>query len=218
MNNTPKLSATPVDHAPAPPGLGTIFVYDLAQPLAPDQMLSGTRCRQVNTHDSLKMQTAMNKAGRYMYNEAEWRMQNGRTGYVVEIERAIGHEMVSYGWVSSRMERMGDTGCGFQPPHDDVWLYDFATVPDYRGHGYYPLLLRHILHTLAQKGTRYAWIGTAPGNDTSARSIARAGFTKAGHTRYHPSVNGDAPRFEVEPMPDLPARFHELIHTVHVTC
>ena len=57
--------------------------------------------------------------------------------------------IVTYGWVALTAEPMGNTGCSFDPPPGDAYLYDFATVPEYRGQGFYPALLRYILGDLA---------------------------------------------------------------------
>lgn len=208
------LNTTPAEAAPAPPDLGTLFVFDLSQinnllPLATSPAI----CRQVDTSESQPIQAAMSNAGQYLSNEAAERLNSGRQGYAVEVAR----EFVSYGWVSNVAEILGATGCAFVPPVQDVWLYDFATAPAFRGRGYYPLLLQFILRDL-QNSARYAWIGTAPGNSTSARSIARAGFTKVAHTRYTPPQVAKPPGFEMLPLAGLPEQVLTILPNLFVTC
>lgn len=211
------LNTTPAEAAPAPPDLGTLFVFDLSRldnslPL-PALSLSLGICRQVTPTETQRLQAAMSTAGQYLANEAADRLASGRRGYAVEVDR----EFVSYGWVSSVAEPLGATGCAFVPPAQDVWLYDFATTPQFRGQGYYPLLLQFILREL-QNSARYAWIGTAPGNATSARSIARAGFTKVAHTRYTPPQVAKPSGFEMLPLAGLPEQVLTILPNLFVTC
>lgn len=207
------LQATSVAEATAPPGFGTLFVFDLAQPIPPLELPSEIICRKLKTTEGHYVQQAMDKAGNYQTSEADYRLEKGRAGYVVE----LAGEVACYGWVSPFSEQLGDTGCAFTPPAGDVWLYDFATVPEFRGRGYYPLLLRYILAEL-KSSRRYAWIGTAPGNDTSSRSIAKAGFTKAAHTRYLPATDETFPQFEVTELPGLPQVLLDVLHKLFISC
>jgi GNAT superfamily N-acetyltransferase len=126
----------------------------------------------------------MEKSGEYPPGDAARRLAAQREAFVGEADDPRGRVIATYGWIALTAEPMGNTGCAFEPPPGDAYLYDFATVPQYRGSGFYPALLRYILGQLADQGIRRAWIGTAPGNAVSVRSIGRAGFTKVADVRY----------------------------------
>src|ERR687885_80674 len=120
------------------------------------------------------LQEAMEASGVYPVDVVEMRLRAGRRPYVVETEGKI----VSYGWVAFSAEPIGDLGLSFELAAGEVYIYDCATRPDYRGRGYYPALLRAMVADLSREGWRRAWIGTGPGNFVSQRGIARAGFQK----------------------------------------
>jgi ribosomal protein S18 acetylase RimI-like enzyme len=177
---------------------GTISVFELKDlPESWPEKLNKAPVyfRRVSLQQAARLQDAMEKSGHYPPGDAARRMEAQRKPYIGEVESPKGRVMVTYGWVALDAEPLGNTGCSFDTPPGDAYLYDFATVPEYRGKGFYPALLRYILADLADQGIRRAWIGTAPGNDISARSILKAGFTKVADTGY------------IQAQPDRPAYF-----------
>ena len=84
--------------------------------------------------------------------------------------------MVSTGWLAYRQHfYIGETDFGFDMDRSDAAiLFDFQTVPEYRGQGYYPMLLKSIV-SQAQEPKKFV-IYTAPDNESSARGITKAGF------------------------------------------
>jgi GNAT superfamily N-acetyltransferase len=157
-----------------PRGTLSVFQFDDDLPeVSPDLIF-----HKVTAEEAETVQAIMDQAGSYAPGDVAQRLAMGRAGYLGKIVDDKGALIpVTYGWVAFDREQLGNSGRFFTPPEGDVWLYDFATLPGYRGHGYYPALLRAILHDLDNGVTKRAWIGTAPGNDVSARSISRAGFT-----------------------------------------
>lgn len=89
----------------------------------------------------------------------------------------IGSSPAAYGWSASGAAYIGELGIGFSVPPESRYLWDFATLPEWRGRSIYPLLLQHIA---AAEETERLWIGHEPGNDASARGITKAGFTRVG--------------------------------------
>jgi GNAT superfamily N-acetyltransferase len=60
---------------------------------------------------------------------------------------------------------------------DSAWgLYDFTTLPDFRGRGFYTDALFQLLRLSASAGMRRALIAVDPGNVASRKGIERAGF------------------------------------------
>lgn len=159
---------------------GTLFLFDLSQVDATPLPVEEVRCFKAGEADLARIEQAMDLSGEYPPGEPRRRWRRGRVPYVA----AIGEEIVSYGWVTPEPEPMDDLGISFAAPPGDVWLFDFATVPAYRGRRFYPALLRYILGELKGQGIRRAWIGTEPGNIASERGISRAGFTKVAETDF----------------------------------
>lgn len=158
---------------------GTLFVYDLQRPVEPLPIADGQILRAGEEH-LRRIEHAMHASGEYPPGEPLRRWRHGRTPYVV----MIGSEVASYGWVTPEPEPMDDLGIAFTAPHGDVWLYDFATVPEFRGRRLYPALLRFILSELKEQDIHRAWIGTSPGNFASQSGISRAGFTLVVETEF----------------------------------
>ena len=67
----------------------------------------------------------------------------------------------------------------FSVPIGNRYLWDFATLPSWRGCGIYPALLRAILEDERPQAARF-WIGHADSNHASGRGIAKAGFQRLG--------------------------------------
>jgi hypothetical protein len=151
---------------------GTLFAFDLSQPVEPLPVADGVFIRAGEEHLN-RIEHAMHASGEYPPGDPKRRWRRGRVPYVA----MVGTEVASYGWVTSEPEPMDDLGVSFTAPAGEVWLYDFATVPEFRGRRLYPGLLRFILSQLKEQGVKRAWIGTEPGNVASEHGIQRAGFT-----------------------------------------
>lgn len=84
--------------------------------------------------------------------------------------------VVSTGWLAYKQHfYIGETDFGFDMSNSKTGLlFDFNTKPEYRGHGYYGLLLKSIVHQ-AEDPEHYI-IYTAPDNTASSKGILKAGF------------------------------------------
>lgn len=85
---------------------------------------------------------------------------------------------VCYGWSAHRRGHIGALDLTLVMPERNRYLWDFATLPEWRGRGLYPLLLRYLVSTEAQEAQRF-WIGHDAENVASGRGILRAGFQPA---------------------------------------
>jgi hypothetical protein len=81
----------------------------------------------------------------------------------------------AYGWVASERVDIGELGIDSALPAGDRYLWDFGTVPNFRGLGIYPRLLDAILSSEAERAERF-WIIHAPENAPSGVGMSRAGF------------------------------------------
>jgi GNAT superfamily N-acetyltransferase len=80
----------------------------------------------------------------------------------------------AYGWVATREGGISEFRFSFPISNQTCYLWDFLTLPEWRGRGLYPRLIRAIVQQ--ESHIERFWIGYAPGNDASQRGIQKAGF------------------------------------------
>jgi ribosomal protein S18 acetylase RimI-like enzyme len=102
----------------------------------------------------------------------ERRFELGRHCYLARVE---GH-LVSYGWITFDQERIGELGLRVRLLPDEAYIWDCATLVDFRGQHLYPALLSYMLRQLRTSGIRRVWIGMDADNLPSQAGVARAGF------------------------------------------
>jgi hypothetical protein len=95
----------------------------------------------------------------------------------------------AYGWSAAGPADIGGLSLSFTVPPGERYLWDFVTLPSYRGRALYPLLIQKIVQTQANVA-EWFWIGHEPHNDASKRGILKAGFKLAGE--FHRLRGGHA--------------------------
>ena len=85
-------------------------------------------------------------------------------------------EPAAFGWVATRGADIGELQVQFALPLRDRYLWNFVTLPAFRGLGIYPRLLEAIIATESVDADRF-WIIAAPENHASEAGIVKAGFT-----------------------------------------
>lgn len=109
-------------------------------------------------------------------------------------------EPAGYGWVAEREAAIGELGLTFPLPPGNLYLWDFMTLPPWRGHGIYPALLQAILKH--ERQAERFWIGHDLPNVASGRGTTKAGFQVIGVVYRLPSgvltfmPSGPGPRAE----------------------
>jgi GNAT superfamily N-acetyltransferase len=98
------------------------------------------------------------------------RLEDGHRAYIAFLD----DEPVACGWVARQQGGIAELHFSFTVPLKNGYLWDFLTLPQWRGRGVYPHLLQFIIQQ--ESSIEYFWIGHAPGNDASARGISKAGF------------------------------------------
>jgi GNAT superfamily N-acetyltransferase len=78
---------------------------------------------------------------------------------------------------------IGELGVSFTLPRGDRYLWDFATLPAWRGRGLYPHLLQAIIAAESPPATRLGIIH-APENPASVRGITKAGRAAIGELSF----------------------------------
>jgi ribosomal protein S18 acetylase RimI-like enzyme len=126
------------------------------------------------------------------------RFDGSRRCYVARVDGAL----AAYGWASFREEDISEIGLRFRLAPGDAYLWDFATLPAYRGQRLYPALLSHILRDLRAEGLRRAWIGANTESVESQKGIILAGFEPVADVFPPPPANPHA----VAGVPSISAR------------
>jgi RimJ/RimL family protein N-acetyltransferase len=106
--------------------------------------------------------------------EIERRLARGHRPWLAR----LAGESVGWGWCAAEELSIGELDISCSIPPRNRYLWDFFTVPRWRGHGIYPRLLQTIV--ASEPGVERFWLGHDLGNIASARGIAKAGFREVG--------------------------------------
>jgi GNAT superfamily N-acetyltransferase len=87
-------------------------------------------------------------------------------------------EPAGYGWLAHRRGGIDELDFSFSLPDGNAYLWDFVTLPEFRGRGVYPHLLQAILAQTPD--VERFWIGYEACNLASERGIVKAGFRVVG--------------------------------------
>jgi GNAT superfamily N-acetyltransferase len=87
-------------------------------------------------------------------------------------------EPVAYGWSAAGDLSIGELGLAVELEPTSRYLWDFQTLPPWRGQGIYPRILQAMIDREAT-ADRF-WVGHDLDNIASAQGIAKAGFCQVG--------------------------------------
>jgi GNAT superfamily N-acetyltransferase len=121
----------------------------------------------------------MAELNRISIEDVRARRQDGHRPYVAYLHGTP----VAYGWAATREASIGELDLTITLPRIDRYLWDFATLPQWQGHGLYPRLLQAILHHEVQQAERF-WIIYAPENLPSGAGMGKAGFVPAAELSF----------------------------------
>ena len=119
------------------------------------------------------------QVNRLSLQEVQARKGSGHRPYLAIVDG----QPASYGWVATREASIGELNLAFNLPPNYRYLWDFATLPAFRGNGLYPRLLQAIIHA-EMPSAEYFWIIHAPENLPSGVGIDRAGFEPVGQLSF----------------------------------
>ncbi|MEZ4520701.1 MAG: hypothetical protein R3A46_03500 [Thermomicrobiales bacterium] len=94
------------------------------------------------------------------------------------------------GWSSGGRVEIGELGLDFTLPTGNRYVWDFVTLPDWRGRGIYPALLQAFIRV--ESSVDRFWVGHDLDNAASSRGILKAGFQTVGEVY---AVEGVGPVF-----------------------
>lgn len=104
---------------------------------------------------------------------------------------------IAYGWVARQLAHVGELAQTIRLPETDRYLWDFQTLPAWRGHGVYPRLLQAMI--MAEQASGCFWIIHAPENTASGRGMLKAGFQPVGRLSFVQSGRVGFAAFSVTP-------------------
>lgn len=148
---------------------GTIWTLNLDEPLPVVTPLVPATFRRVGP-DSLSALTSA--VGGDASEELLKRFETGRRCHTAWVEDRV----VAYGWVSLNEEHIGELDLRIKLSPGEVYIWDCATVPEFRRNHLYSGLLSYIIGELRNEGFCRAWIGADIDNMPSQQGIANAGF------------------------------------------
>ena len=100
------------------------------------------------------------------------RLEGNRRCFVLK----IADQIATYGWVTHGEESVGELERKFYLYDDEAYIWDCATIPDYRGQRCYSALLSGMIYQLHAEHTLRIWIGASKQNLPSIRGFTNAGF------------------------------------------
>ncbi len=118
------------------------------------------------------------------------RFSDGHRAYVAWIDG----EPAAWGWAATSTARIGELEATFAIPAGEQYLWNFVTLPAFRGRGIYPRLLDAIVHSESAEADRF-WIAYAPENHASGTGIQKAGFAVVAELSFdadgHPAIRSE---------------------------
>ncbi len=156
---------------------GTIWAVNLMDDLPMILPARAARFARVTDDQMEALVQAMGEASR---DEICSRFTAGRHCYAAWMDGKI----VCYGWVSFDEEMVGELNLRLRLVPGEAYVWDCATLPEYRQLHLYSALLSYILHELMDhQPVCRCWIGADLDNLPSQKGIARAGFRRVANLR-----------------------------------
>jgi hypothetical protein len=155
---------------PAPKHVGTLWLLDLGEPtlVAPVPRVN-VQFQGTSLESAPLLARAM---GLGSPEEVIKRFDAGKKCYIGNVE----NELATYGWVTFDKEMIGELGLNIRLLPGEVYIWDCATLQDYRGLRLYPSLLWYIIGELRSQGVRRIWIGADADNLPSQVGMRLCGF------------------------------------------
>lgn len=148
---------------------GTIWVFDLDGSIRKIQPSIDVTFSRVGPESVSGLSEVIGAANK---TQIRRRFESGRRCYVAQ----VGNKFAAYGWVSFNEEFIGELNLRLSLLPGEAYIWDCATLPDFRRKLLYSALLTYILADLSAERLRRVWIGADFDNIVSQRGMARAGF------------------------------------------
>jgi len=158
-----------------------LFYYDLADGISDTSVFPSAikvervgNAARLNSDDLQELTSFWNP--KQVCRNIQERFRRGASIWLVKVD----DRLAGYGWTLR-----GDT---IEPHYfplgqDDVHLFDFHVLPEFRGRGLNPLLVTHILSTVATESGGRAFIEAAEWNQAQLASLRKTPFRRLGLAR-----------------------------------
>ena len=153
-----------------PQHLGTLWVLDLGEPL-----LVGPMPRVAVIFQRVGPEAAPLLAQAMELDDPAKVLQRFTAGKRCYTGTVKG-ELATYGWVTFDEESIGELRLRIRLSPGEAYLWDCATLPEYRGLHLYPALLWYMINDLRSEGLQRIWIGADADNLPSQKGIVLCGF------------------------------------------
>ncbi len=91
----------------------------------------------------------------------------------------VDERIATYGWVSWKIECVGELERSIRLQAEEAYIWDCATLPQFRRQRLYSALLVHMAAVLQSESITRVWIGSSLGNRPSLLGFRLAGFQPA---------------------------------------
>lgn len=160
----------PTTFEPAPKHVGTLWLLDLSEPslIAPIPRVNVQfQCAGSESASLLAMAMGLGSP-----EEVFKRFDAGKQCYIGNVENIL----ATYGWVTFDKELIGELGLNIRLLPGEAYIWNCATLEDYRGLRLYPSLLWYIVGELRSQSVRRIWIGADADNLPSQVGMRLCGF------------------------------------------
>ena len=160
----------PTTAEPTPKHVGTLWLLDLSEPslIAPvPRVAVQFQCAGSESAPLLAQAMGLNTS-----EEVIKRFDAGKRCYVGHVDSVL----ATYGWVTFDKEMIGELGLNIRLLPGEAYIWNCATLQDYRGLRLYPSLLWYIVGELRSQDLRRIWIGADADNLPSQVGMRLCGF------------------------------------------
>ena len=155
---------------PGPQHVGTLWLLDLSKLslIGPVPRIEA-HFQRVGSEAAPLLAEAM---GLSSLEEVFRRFEAGKHCYIGKVDGVL----ATYGWVTFDKELIGELGLHIRLSPGEAYIWDCATLPEYRGLRLYPSLLWYIVGDLQTQGLKRIWIGADADNLPSQVGMRLCGF------------------------------------------
>ena len=155
---------------PGPQHLGTLWHMDLSEPslIGPIPRVE-VNFQRIDSEVAPSLAQAM---GLENPEEVFKRFDAGKRCYIGNVDGVL----ATYGWVTFDKELIGELRLHIRLAPGEAYIWDCATLPEYRGLRLYPALLWYMISELRAQGLKRIWIGADADNLPSQVGMRLCGF------------------------------------------
>ena len=160
----------PTASEPGPQHVGTLWLLDLSEPSLIGPIPRVEVIFQLVGSEAIPL--IADAMGLGSSEEVFKRLDAGKSCYIGNVNGVL----ATYGWVTFDKELIGELRLHIQLSPGEAYIWDCATLLEYRGLRLYPSLLWYIIGELRSQGLKRIWIGADADNIPSQVGMRLCGF------------------------------------------